>query len=132
MAELNKPYIIAADDEPTVLRSVVNQLKNQFEYTCSYETAESLEELEELIEELVSKGKEIKVLICDWLIPPERADEVLIRIHKKYPGIALIMLSGYADEASILRAKQHANLKAFIAKPWDEKDLIDEVKKYIL
>jgi FixJ family two-component response regulator len=37
--------------------------------------------------------------------------------------IVTVMLTGQADEIAIERAKQDANLYAFIHKPWSEEEL---------
>jgi response regulator RpfG family c-di-GMP phosphodiesterase len=39
------------------------------------------------------------------------------------------MLSGQADQESVERAKNEANLFKFIAKPWDKDELMNEVSE---
>jgi CheY-like chemotaxis protein len=125
---MKKPVILCVDDEKIVLDSLVNQLRNHFGSRFVYETAENTEEGWEVIEELTEQEYEFKVIISDWLMPIERGDKFLIDISKKVPRAALIMLSGHADEESVERARQYANLQAFIRKPWDKEVLLSEVE----
>jgi FixJ family two-component response regulator len=68
------------------------------------------------------------VIISDWLMPGIKGDELLIRIHKEYPNVIKIMLTGQADEVAIDRAKKQANLHCCLSKPWLESDLLETIK----
>lgn len=126
---MSKPAIIIIDDEKAVLNSVLNQLKSAFGFNYTYEIAETVQDAWEVLEELKEEGVEVKLLISDWLMPKVKGDQFLIEVAEKYPDISQIMLSGYADQDSIDNAWKNANLKAFIKKPWEEKELIAEVDK---
>jgi FixJ family two-component response regulator len=61
-------------------------------------------------------------------MPGIRGDELLIQIHKNYPNVIKIMLTGQADAVAIERAKKQANLHCFLSKPWLESDLLETIK----
>lgn len=122
-----KPVIILADDEMTVLDSLLYQLKNYFGNQYQYEVAQSITETKELIDEIIEANQPIALLIFDWLIPPENSDKLLIETRKKLPDAKIIMLSGYADQTSIDRAFKDAHLDKFIRKPWDETAILKEI-----
>jgi CheY-like chemotaxis protein len=126
-----KPVILMVDDEKVVLDSLVNQLKRAFGFAFKYETALGVGEAWEVLEDLHAEGEPVALIISDWLMPPDKGDYFLIQVTQKYPAIPQIMLSGFADEASVERAKQNANLKEFIAKPWDEQNLINKIKQIV-
>ena len=73
---------------------------------------------------------EIKILIivADWLMPGMNGDEFFIKVHRKYPSIVKIMLTGQANEEAINRAKEHADLFAVLYKPWSEDELFNIIK----
>ena len=52
-----------------------------------------------------------------------KGDEFLIEVHKKFPEITTIMLTGQADDDAIERAKKEANLFHCLRKPWTEEEL---------
>ena len=61
-------------------------------------------------------------------MPGMKGDELLIKIHQKYPQIVTVMLTGQADQEAIERTKTQANLHAFIEKPWRNQELIEAIK----
>ncbi|PSF39559.1 hypothetical protein C7H19_01860 [Aphanothece hegewaldii CCALA 016] len=125
---MEKPIILCVDDEKVILDSLKIQLKNAFQNNYSYETAESVDEAIEIIDELQGDEIPILVIVSDWLMPGTKGDEFLIKVHEKYPKIVKIMLTGQADDEAIDRAKQKANLYECIAKPWNCEKLINIIK----
>jgi CheY-like chemotaxis protein len=119
-----KPIIVCVDDEKVILDSLKTQLKAAFGAAYSYEMAESGIDALELIEELNEDGQVIVVIVSDWLMPGMRGDELLIKIHSKFPKVIKIMLSGQADEEAIERAFSEANLYKCLKKPWSEEELV--------
>jgi CheY-like chemotaxis protein len=122
-----KKTILCVDDEKVVLTSLIGQLNNTYGNQYIYEGFTSAEEAWEYIDELYAEGQTVDLIICDWLMPRVRGDEFMIRVHKRFPTVRLIMLSGQADQESVERAKKEANLYKFVAKPWDKDELMREV-----
>jgi CheY-like chemotaxis protein len=122
-----KKIIMCVDDEKVVLTSLMGQLNNTFGNKYTYESFTSAEEAWEYIDELYSDGLTVDLIICDWLMPRVRGDEFMIRVHKRFPTVQMIMLSGQADQDSVEKAKAEANLFKFMAKPWDKEELMNEV-----
>ncbi|MEG3978288.1 MULTISPECIES: response regulator [unclassified Microcoleus] len=129
---MSKPVILCVDDERIVLDSLRTQLAAEFGDTYTYEGAEDAEEALEVIGELYGEETSVIVIISDWLMPGMKGDELLIRIHKQYPHIITIMLTGQADEVAVDRAKKQANLHRCLSKPWSEADLLETIKSGLL
>ncbi len=121
--------ILCVDDEPTVLRSLRDQISKSFGDRLHCEIAESVEEAWEVITELNEDGVTILVIISDWLMPGVKGDQFLVELHQRFPNIVTIMLTGQADEEAIQRVRQHANLHAYIGKPWTEETLVSAIKE---
>lgn len=115
--------ILCVDDERVILESLKEQLRRLFNDQYLYEIAESAEEAWEVIEELQAENITVLVIVSDWLMPEMKGDEFLIKVHKKFPDIITVMLTGQADQIAIERAKQQANLHCCLSKPWTEEDL---------
>ena len=126
-----KKSILCLDDEQTILTSLKGQLKRNFGSEYAYEFAESPDEALELIQELVDEGVEILLIVSDWLMPEMKGDEFLIEVHKKFPGIVKIMLTGQADGDAVKRAEEEANLFRCLSKPWNEAELIETIQSGI-
>ncbi len=116
--------IVLVDDERIVLESLRSQLRGEIEPQVDVELAENASEATLLIEELVESGNRIVLILTDWLMPGMKGDEFLVQVHKRYPEIIKIMLTGFADEKAISRAKKEGGLYECVAKPWDRESLI--------
>jgi CheY-like chemotaxis protein len=124
----SKSVILCVDDERVILESLKIQIKQAFHDRYIYETAESADEALEILEELQADDLQILVIVSDWLMPGMKGDEFLIKVHHRFPKIVKIMLTGQADETAIERAKREANLFSCLAKPWQNKTLIETIK----
>ncbi|MEG4045285.1 MULTISPECIES: response regulator [unclassified Microcoleus] len=125
---MSKPVILCVDDEKIILDSLRTQLAAEFGNAYTYEGAEDAEEALEVISELYDDKISLVLIICDWLMPGIRGDELLIRIHQNYPNVIKIMLTGQADEVAIDRVQKQANLHGCLSKPWLESDLLETIK----
>lgn len=117
---MSKQTILLVDDEKAVLDSLTNQLRSVFGREYKYETATNFGEAWEVIEDILGNGGGIRMIISDWLLSQvqDRGDDFLIAVHKKYPDIPKVMLSGYADPDSVARAYAEGGLLAYLTKPW--------------
>jgi CheY-like chemotaxis protein len=123
-----KAAILCVDDEAVVLNSLERQLRKAFADAYLYEFAESAEEALEIIDELIEDEINLLVIVSDWLMPGIKGDEFLINIHKKFPHIITILLTGQAEKKAIEKTLTQANLHAYLRKPWDSKELIEKIK----
>ena len=121
--------ILCIDDEKIILDSLKTQLKSEFHNEYVLEFAQSAQEGFEIINELSEDSVDILIIVSDWLMPHMRGDEFLIEVHKRFPRVVKVMLTGQADEEAIQRAKQDANLFRCIFKPWTKEELINTIKE---
>ena len=114
---------LCVDDEKIILDSLKSQIKRRFgsDYKC--EIASGADEALDIIEELHAEGVRIVIIVSDWLMPGIKGDEFLINVHKRFPGIVKLMLTGQADTEAIDNARKNANLYQCIYKPWKEEEL---------
>jgi response regulator RpfG family c-di-GMP phosphodiesterase len=115
---MEKMTIICIDDENVVLRSLKNELIYMFSGTYSVEVAESGQEALDILQELTAEGIEVPVVICDYIMPGMKGDEVLGKIHAAYPDIITVMLTGRAVTQGVINAVNNACLFRYVEKPW--------------
>ncbi|HAX78276.1 MAG TPA: hypothetical protein DCY88_21255 [Cyanobacteria bacterium UBA11372] len=120
---MSKAAILCVDDEAPILKVLKEQLKRCFGNQYVYEVAQSAEEAWIAIDELEQDGIQILTIVSDWLMPNVRGDEFLAEVHRRFPNVVTVMLTGQADEAAIERARKQANLYACLYKPWTEEEL---------
>ena len=119
---MSKQTILCVDDERNVLLSIRTQLMRCFP-DFMVEIAESAEEALEVVEELISSGREIPLVIADQIMPNMRGDQFLIELHDRYPKIVKVMLTGQARAEDVGNVVNRGNLYRFMSKPWNENDL---------
>lgn len=120
--------ILCVDDEESILESLKEQLKRYFGSQYLYELANSADEAMEILEEFETDEIEVLVIVSDCLMPGMKGDEFLVQVHRKYPHVTTIMLTGQADSRAIARAEQEANLYRCLYKPWREEDLVETIR----
>ena len=108
--------ILCVDDEANVLKALRRLFLDE-----DYEiiTAESGEEgLEELDNE-----PGVQVVISDYRMPGMNGVDFLKEVYARRPDTVRIVLSGYADTASIVSAINDGQIYKFIPKPWNDDEL---------
>jgi len=126
--KMSNKAILCVDDELIILETLVEQLEKKLGSEYIYETAETGKEGLEVIEELVNDNVDILIIVSDWLMPGMKGDEFLIKVHQQFPEIVTVLLTGQANEESIIHAKRSANLHACLFKPWSEEELVRIIK----
>lgn len=69
------------------------------------------------------KEEEFALVVSDQRMPKMEGTELLKRIREISPRSVRIMLTGYADIKSAMRAVNDGNVFRFLAKPWNEQEL---------
>ncbi len=111
------------DDDRALLDVLIQQLENAFSDTHEIEGAESAAEAIELVEEVYRNGDTAEMLIADQVMPGMKGDQLLEYIHKKYPEIITVMLTGQGGLNSAIYAINNAGLSKYLLKPWNSEDL---------
>ncbi len=125
---MSNGIILCVDDDITVLNALRAVLTNILSTGQTIEIAESGEEALDICKELTEEGKELSVVISDFIMPSMNGDELLIRLHAISPRTVKIMLTGQSDLQGVKRAINEANLYRFIEKPFDNSDMMLTVK----
>jgi len=126
---MSRPIIVCVDDEMMILSSLKEQLRRGLGDACAIELASIGEEALQLLAELADEGADVQLLISDHIMPGMHGADLLTRAHHHYPGVLKILLTGQADTAAVGQAVNQANLYRFLAKPWQEADLILTAKE---
>jgi PAS domain S-box-containing protein len=119
---MSKPTILCVDDERNVLLTLRNQLMQDFP-DFMIEIAESAEEAIEVVEDLLSNGIELPLVIADQIMPRMKGDQFLIELNDRYPKILKVMLTGQASAEEVGNAVNRGSLYRFMSKPWNKQDL---------
>jgi HD-like signal output (HDOD) protein/CheY-like chemotaxis protein len=113
--------LIFVDDEPNILQGLKRMLRSmRKEYEMFF--AEGAKEALEIMEEV-----KIDAVISDMRMPGMDGAQLLTEIQKKHPHTIRIMLTGQADEESVLRTV--GVVHQFLAKPCDPDKLKEILRR---
>jgi response regulator RpfG family c-di-GMP phosphodiesterase len=112
--------LLFVDDEANIL-SALKRLFRPLGYRIF--TAESGAEGLEVFEQ-----NPIDLVISDMRMPEMSGAEFLEKVRSKWPDAMRILLTGYADVTSTIAAINKGEIYRYIAKPWDDNDIVLMVK----
>ena len=121
---MNKGKIVVVDDEKIVTSAFGTLLKVEgFSDVHFFNSPiEALDFLKDCTPDLI---------ISDFLMPEMNGLEFLTEAKKMHPEVSRILLTGYADKENAIRAINEVGLYRYIEKPWDNDDLIINIKNGI-
>jgi thioredoxin reductase (NADPH) len=116
---MNKPIIIAIDDEPQVLNAVARDLQAQYQNEYQIMRASSGNEALEAVKELKRRNLAIALFLVDQRMPEMSGIEFLEEAAKYYPETKKVLLTAYADTDVAITSINSINLDYYLMKPWD-------------
>ncbi len=109
--------LLLVDDEENILRSLVRLLRGEgYRILTATGGEQALQTL---------AANEVQVILSDQRMPGMSGSEMLSHAKALYPDAVRMVLSGYADLASVTDAINRGNIYKFLIKPWDD-DLLRE------
>lgn len=108
--------LLLVDDEPSVLSA----LRRLFR-TSGYRVLLAASGKEAL---LMLDGEHVDLVISDMRMPEMDGAELLERVRRCRPNTMRMLLTGYADIQSTIAAINGGEIHRYVAKPWDDQDLL--------
>ncbi|KDD68236.1 response regulator RpfG family c-di-GMP phosphodiesterase [Pseudomonas sp. BT76 TE3572] len=112
----DKPKVLLVDDEESILNSLRRLLRGQpYELLLATSGAQALEIMEQ---------HSIDLVMTDARMPNMDGATLLARIHQLYPTTTRILLTGYADMPTIIKAINEGQIHRYISKPWNDEEML--------
>lgn len=108
--------ILFVDDEVQILDSLRRELRGKFRMDMANSGQEALE--------LLSMQGPYAVVVSDMRMPGMDGAELLARVRKSDPNTVRMMLTGYADVDSSIRAVNEGHIFRFMTKPVETQTLV--------
>ena len=128
---MDKGFIICVDDEESVVSTIKEQLAKYFGHTHEIEVATSGDEAWEIIQEIISEGGSVEVVITDQVMPGLKGDELLEKVNQISPDTIKILLTGQAGLQDTIDAINKGGLNYFVEKPWNIEELYVHIERLI-
>ena len=116
---MEKPVIVAVDDEPTVLSAVARDLRREYGEQYRVLKAGSGITALELVGELKLRNVPVGLVIVDQWMPLMSGVEFLEEAIDVFPDAKRVLLTAYADTEAAIRAINEVGLNHYLMKPWD-------------
>lgn len=125
-------YILCVEDEPEVLAAVVRDLA-PFEGRFPIESAATAAEARRVVHEVILPRGKLGVVVCDHLLPGEDGVSFLVALQRdpRTAPARKILLTAQAGLAATVQALNQAQLKHYLAKPWDPEELRAVVRRQL-
>ncbi|MFQ3620530.1 MAG: response regulator, partial [Spirochaetales bacterium] len=75
------------------------------------------------LEALWQEGREVKLVICDWLMPGMKGDAFLSKLRERVPSCSILVITGQADRDAIETFKTEIQAR-ILYKPWKSEELM--------
>jgi len=116
------PVVLCVDDEPGVLNALRRSLSKE---RCEVITAGSPDEALAWLKEVT-----VHLVITDQRMPGMTGIQLLDQVRKRSPRTARALLTACRTPA-VVRQGLEAGAEAFLYKPWDERYLIETVRRIL-
>lgn len=115
-AEVRPPTVLLVDDEPSVLSALRRLFRTQgYRIEQCTGGADALALLQQVPVDLV---------VSDMRMPGMDGATFLAQVRQQHPSVVRILLTGYADITATIAAINEGAIHRYIAKPWDDNDLL--------
>lgn len=72
----------------------------------------------------VLETESVDLVVSDMRMPGMSGAALLATIRQRWPDVTRILLTGYADMQSMIEAINVAGISRYIAKPWEDQDIL--------
>ena len=114
--QTRRPSILCVDDEPSILSALRRLFRARGFQVITAEGGQSgLSILE---------TEAVDLVISDMRMPEMDGVVFLEHVRQRWPDTVRLLLTGYADISSIMGAINRGEIYRYIAKPWDDNDIV--------
>lgn len=122
-AAADRPRVLVVDDDPGVARALQRTLVR-----VGYRV-ETATHPTQGFERLAATG--FAAAVVDQRMPEMTGVHFLRRVGSLYPETGRIAISAYQDFAEVTDAFNDGTIERFVAKPWEERDLVEAIEEVL-
>ena len=116
---MEKPVILAVDDDPQVLGAVSRDLRRRYGEKYRILRSDSGAGALEALEELRERELPVALFLVDQRMPSMNGVDFLFRALPLFPEARRALLTAYADTEAAIRAINEVSIDHYLLKPWD-------------
>ena len=119
----NAVTILIAEDEPGLLAMLAEHVREK-----GFEVLEASNAEEALA---VARNRKIDLLVSDIVMPGGSGQDLATKLGASHPDIAVIFMSGYADDGAIREALGHPKYVTFVQKPFTLRLMMQKIREVL-
>lgn len=116
---MKKPYILALDDDQSVLRAVERDLKAKFAPSYRILAIDSPKKAIDAVRQLTARGDRVALFLVDQRMPLMSGTDFLKEAMSLQPEARRVLLTAYADSTAAIDAINQVKLNHYLMKPWE-------------
>ena len=113
-----RPRVLLVDDDTMVLAILEDQLSTSCDCVAVSDGRVALLKLAE---------QEFDVIVSDQVMPFMTGDQLLAKVAQNWPQVERLLITGYADLNSVIKAVNAGKISHYLAKPWQGEELAEAV-----
>ena len=115
MSDKDRKYnVLFVDDERRILTALRSIFRREYNVFTADGGAEALEILQD---------QAIDVVVSDQRMPNMLGNELLAKVHQRYPQTMRVLLTGFMDKEAIIDTINQGQIYRFINKPWKNEEI---------
>ncbi len=124
--------ILLLEDEADVRTALERDLE-PFWDKIRYEVAQDVPDAWAAIDDILSDGDELALVLSDHRLPGESGVDFLVELthDERFSSTRTVLVTGQADQDDTIKAVNEAGLDYYIAKPWDPQKLVAVVREQL-
>lgn len=108
--------ILLVDDEANILSSLKRLFRSEGYRTLTADSGQAGLQ--------ILQAEPVDLVVSDMRMPEMDGAQFLEQVRSKWPDTMRLLLTGYADVGSIMKAVNRGEIYRYIAKPWDDNDIL--------
>ncbi|MDH3451156.1 MAG: sigma-54 dependent transcriptional regulator [Gammaproteobacteria bacterium] len=117
------PRVLVVDDDSALRQALCETLDG-----AGYRVSGHVDGSDALTE--LGRGDDVDLILTDVQMQPMDGLSLLSRVHKQFPGVAVLLMTAYASvEHAVTSVK--AGAEDYLVKPFDRDELLNKVAKLI-
>jgi DNA-binding NtrC family response regulator len=121
--EPKRPKVLLVDDDEMVLSILEAQLAPFCDCVALSDSRLAMDRL---------AAEEFDVIVSDQVMPYLTGDQLLAKVAQQFPEVERLMITGYADLGSVVKAVNCGRICHYLGKPWKGEELAEAVRAAFL
>lgn len=119
---MKKPFIIAVDDDPNVLKVIDIDLRKRYGELFRVFALNSGNVALDYLNSLQEKNEQVALFVIDQRMPQMTGVDFLTKARTLFPSARRVLLTAYADTEAAISAINQVGLDYYLLKPWSPPD----------